>query len=283
MTAGRLLPAVLLASVAFAQRLEFEVASVKPAAPGIPGQIPVGLHIDGAQVSFRFLSLQDYIVSAYDIKKHQIAGPDWLSTERYDIQAKVPAGISNEAMREKIREMMQTLLEDRFKLKYHKETRELPVYALVVNKGGLKIKDSGSDPEAEAKGKPVDVSVNAGRGGTTVTLPGGASITYAFLYLEAKKVTMAYLADNLARLVDRPVIDATDLKGAYDFKLDYSLEDMKTMMRTSGTDPNMLAGVPDQGTPVTTSLQTLGLKLESRKAPMEVYVIDRVEKTPTAN
>jgi uncharacterized protein (TIGR03435 family) len=186
-------------------------------------------------------------------------------------------------MREKIREMMQTLLEDRFKLKYHKETRELPVYALVVNKGGLKIKDSGSDPEAEAKGKPVDVSVNAGRGGTTVTLPGGASITYAFLYLEAKKVTMAYLADNLARLVDRPVIDATDLKGAYDFKLDYSLEDMKTMMRTSGTDPNMLAGVPDQGTPVTTSLQTLGLKLESRKAPMEVYVIDRVEKTPTAN
>src|SRR5437870_3037295 len=89
--------AVLSVTAVFAQtpaRMEFEVASVKPSPPPAPGTAPVGVHMDGALVSFRFLSLQDYIIAAYDIKKHQLAGPDWLSTERFDIQAKVPAGVA---------------------------------------------------------------------------------------------------------------------------------------------------------------------------------------------
>src|SRR5207248_1686973 len=143
------------------------------------------------QVSFRYLSLQDYIVTAYNIKKHQIIGPDWLATERYDIQGKVPGGIAQDKLREDMREMMQTLLEDRFKLKYHKETRELPVYALVVAKSGLKMKETPPDPEIdEAVKKAVDVSVSAGRGGTTVKLPNGASLMYGFLFVEAKRLNM---------------------------------------------------------------------------------------------
>jgi uncharacterized protein (TIGR03435 family) len=280
--------AALAAAGAFAQdapaRAEFEVASVRAAGPPAPGQVPVGLHIDGSQVSFRFLSLQDYIVTAYNIKKHQIAGPDWLATERYDIQAKLPSGIAPEKLRDSWRPMMQSLLEERFKLKFHRETRELPVYALVVAKGGSKLKETPPDPETDGAGRAVDVAVNSGRGGTTVSLPGGASIMFGFLFLEARRVNMSSLADNLARFVDRQVIDATELKGAYDFRLEFSLEELRSMMRTSGTDPNMLAGLPDnQGTSIMTSLQSLGLKLDARKVPMEVFIVDRVEKTPTEN
>lgn len=266
-------------------RLEFEVATVKAAAAGAPGQIPVGFHIDGSQVSFRYLSLQDYLVTAYGIKKHQIVGPEWLSTERYDIQAKMPSGVAPDKLRDSMREALQLLIEDRFKMKFHRETKELPVYALVVVKGGSKLKETPLEPDTDAaKPKAVDVTVNAGRGGTTVRLPNGASILYGFLYLEAKKVSMTSLADVLARMVDRPVVDATDLKSTYDFRLDFSIDDLRSMMRTSGTDPNLLAGVPDNaGTSVFTALQSLGLKLESRKAPIEVFVIDRVEKSPVEN
>jgi uncharacterized protein (TIGR03435 family) len=279
---------LLAAAAAFAQaapaRMEFEVASVKIAAPAAPGTAPVGVHIDGSQMIFRYLSLQDYIVMAYNIKKHQISGPDWLATERYDIQGKVPAGVAADQMRLNMREMLQVLLEDRFKIKFHKETRELPVYALVLTKGGSKLKETPADPEADGANRAVDVAVNAGRGGTTVSLPGGASIMYGYLYLEAKRVNMLSLADNLARFVDRPVIDATELKGSYDFRLEYNLDELRTMMRTSGSDPSVLAGIPDNpGTSVLTSLQSLGLKLDGRKSPMEVYVIDSAEKTPTAN
>jgi uncharacterized protein (TIGR03435 family) len=283
----RVVTLALMAGAAFAQapasRLEFEVASVKPSPPLTAGGPVPGVHMDGALVSFRLLSLQDYIISAYNIKKHQLAGPEWLATERFDIQAKVPAGVSPEAMIEKRREMLQMLLEERFHLKFHRETREMPVYALVVAKSGAKLTESPVDPDATAPGKPVDVTVNAGRGGTTVNLPGGASIMYGFLVLEGKKVKMPQLVDNLARFVDRPVIDDTGLKGAYDFKLDFSLEELKSLMRTSGSDPNQLAGVPEQGTSIMSSLQSLGLKLEARKSPMEVLVVDRIEKSPTEN
>jgi len=283
----RIVTLAVIAAAAFAQtpasRMEFEVASIKPSPPLTPGGPVAGVHMDGSQVSFRMLSLQDYIISAYDIKKHQIAGPEWLATERFDIQAKVPAGVAPEDMIAKRREMVQMLLEERFRLKFHRETREMPVYALVAAKSGVKLTESPVDPDATAPGKAVDVTVNAGRGGTTVNLPGGASLSYGFLVLEGKKVKMQQLADNLARFVDRPVIDDTGLKGAYDFKLDFSLEELKSLMRTSGSDPNLLAGIPDQGTSIMTSLQSLGLKLEARKSPMEVLVVDKIEKSPTEN
>jgi uncharacterized protein (TIGR03435 family) len=266
-----------------APRMEFEVASIKPSPPITAGGPVAGVHVDGALVTLRMLSLQDYIISAYNIKKHQIVGPEWLATARFDIQAKVPAGIAPEDLVEKRREMLQMLLEERFRLKFHRETREMPVYALVVTKSGAKLTESPVDPDATAPGKAVDVTVNAGRGGTTVNLPGGASITYGFLVLEAKKVKIPQLVDNLARFVDRPVIDDTGLKGAYDFKLDFSLEELKSLMRTSGSDPSVLASVPEQGTSIMTSLQSLGLKLEARKSPMEVLVVDRMEKNPTEN
>jgi uncharacterized protein (TIGR03435 family) len=287
MNAVRIFLVPFLAGVsAFAQapaRPEFEVASVKPATPAAPGQAPIGVHIDGSQVGLRYLSLQDLITISYTLKKHQVIGPDWLSTERYDIQAKFPAGLAGSQMRDQMRLMLQPLLAERFKLKFHRETRELPVYALVPAKSGAKLKETPPDPETDGAPKAINIAAGTSNGRTTVGLSNGGSITVGFLFLEGKKVNMIALVEYLGRMVDRPVIDDTGLKSNYDFRLEYNLEEMRSMMRTSGSDPNMLAGVPEQGTSVMTSLQSLGLKLEARKAPLEVFVIDRVEKTPAEN
>ena len=132
-----LIPAVLLSAAAFGQtappRLEFEVASIKPSPPPSAGQVLAGIKIDGAQLHSRSLALRDYIQSAYKVKNYQVEGPAWLGSERYEIDAKLPAG----ATREQVPEMLQALFADRFELKVHRETKDFPVYGLVVGKGAL--------------------------------------------------------------------------------------------------------------------------------------------------
>ena len=124
-------------------RPEFEVASIRPSGPQPPSTLGIGLHIDGAQVTFNYLALRDYIAMAYDLKNYQISGPDWLATTRFDIAGKVPAGTG----RDQVRPMLRSLLEDRFQMKTHRDTKEFAVYALVVAKGGPKMKESPLDPE----------------------------------------------------------------------------------------------------------------------------------------
>ena len=140
-------PTVLLclasSAVLFAQspppRLEFEVASIKPSTVVPDGtKVRVGIQIDGAQVHCSYLSVRNYIRIAYRVKEYQIVGPDWIASERYDIHAKLPDG----AKREQVPAMLQSLLEDRFQLKFHRESKEFPVFAVVVGKGGLKLKES---------------------------------------------------------------------------------------------------------------------------------------------
>ena len=130
----RVIPSVILcvaaSSVLFAQsppaRMEFEVASIKPSV-GTPlsGQVHVGVQIDGAQFHCSYLSLKDYIRIAYKIKDYQVTGPDWMASERFDIHAKLP----NSAPRDQVMEMLQTLLEQRFQLKMHHDSKEFSVYA----------------------------------------------------------------------------------------------------------------------------------------------------------
>ena len=139
-----LLSLLALSGIVFAQSSEFEVASIKPSAP-VVDRVNVGVHVDGAQVRCTYLSLKDYIRMAYNVKDHQIVGPDWLGSDRFDIAAKVPEG-----GRDKIREMLQSLLKDRFHMKFHSDSKEFPVYALVVGKGGPKMKESPLDPEEAA-------------------------------------------------------------------------------------------------------------------------------------
>jgi uncharacterized protein (TIGR03435 family) len=290
------IPALLLSVAAFAQspppRLEFEVASVKPSAPPGADALAVGVHIDGAQVRCTGLSLKDYIGLAYRVKTYQVSGPEWIASERYDIAAKLPAG----AARAQIPEMVQTLLLDRFQMKLHRDTKEFSVYALVVAKGGPKMKESAQDAgsdSAAAGGGNVDITAGGGRGGSGVDLGNGSSFMMGDNRLDAVKLYMTPFADMLARFVDRPVVDMTELKGAYDFSLQFAPEDFRAMRIRAAIAAGVSVSLPPEtmrallegasGDSLFAAVQTLGLKLDSRKQPLDVLVIDRIAKTPSEN
>ena len=149
------------AAAAVPSRLEFEVASIRPAEPINPakfaaGKLHVGLTVDGAVADIGFLSLAELIPMAYRVKSYQVSGPGWMPQQRFDIKAKMPEG----ATREQVPEMLQALLAERFKLTIHRETKEHSIYALVVGKKGPKLKESAPDPapvktEADS-GSPAD-------------------------------------------------------------------------------------------------------------------------------
>ena len=278
---------VLVCSAAFAQSSEFEVASIKPSAP-VVDRVNVGVHVDGAQVRCTYLSLKDYIRMAYNVKDHQIVGPDWIASDRFDIAAKVPEG-----GRDKIREMLQALLKDRFHMKFHNDTKEFPVYALGVGKGGPRMKESPLDPEEPAPegGRgAVNVTASGGRGGVVVNMGRGSFFNFSDNKLVGKKLTMAQFAATLERFMDRPVVDMTGLAPSYDFTLDFTPEDYRAMQIRSA----IAAGVvlPPQamkllegnsGDSLFSAIAALGLKLDTRKAPVEVLVVDEMLKTPTEN
>jgi uncharacterized protein (TIGR03435 family) len=280
--------AILLACPAFAQSPQFEVASVKPTAQEPEGQVNVGVHIDGAQVRVVSLSLRDYLAIAYRTKGNMISGPDWTGSERFDISATLPAGSTTA----QLPEMFQALLADRFHVKLHKEKKEFTVYALLVGKGQLKLKESPPDSDAD-KDEPkgiVNAAASGSAAGVSVNLGHGSSWSFVPNRFEAKKLTMEQFAANLERFADRPVVDMTGLKGQYDLAFDVNPEDYQPMLIRSA----IYAGVvlPPQAmrlvestssAPLGDAVQQTGLKLEARKAPLDVLVIDEALKTPTAN
>lgn len=292
--AQRYLLGALTSVAVFAQtpaaRPEFEVASIKPSAPLGTSKVLAGGHVDGAQVSYTFLSLIDYMVSAYRVRNYQIIGPDWMASERFDITAKMPAGSGAKD----VSAMLQALLEDRFQIKMHHDSKDLPVYGLVVGKSGLKMQETPPDAGTETKGdgskSAVDVAAVSRPGGVTVNYGSGAYFTFADNRFEGRKLTTTVMADVLARFTDRPVVDMTNLKGHYDFVMELSPEDFRAM----GIRSAIAAGValPPQAIQMAeaasmdslfNAVEKLGLKLESRKAPMDVLVIDHAEKTPSDN
>ena len=252
----------------------------------------VGVHVDGAQVSCTALNLKDYIGAAYNLKIHQIQGPDFMGGERFDIAAKLPPG----AKESDVPEMLKALLADRFQLKAHRETKDFPVYALAVAKGGLKMKESPPDPDAvpdpgeKPKAPATNVTGSGGRGGVHIEYGHGSFFTMADNKFIARKLPMASFVEVLARFEDKPVVDLTGLKGSYDFDLEFTPEDYMAMLIRSAiaagvTMPpealRMLSG--SSGDSLLNALEKLGLKLETRKAPLEVLVVDHIEKAPTEN
>ena len=269
------------------------MASIKPSAPPSADRVNVGVHVDGAQVNITYLSLKEYIRIANQVKDYQVTGPEWMTSARFDISAKLPAG----ATRDQIPEMLQALLVDRFQVKLHHESKEFPVYAIVVGKGGLKMKETALDPVEPAPSGPSDggrgainVTAVGGRDGVNLNLGRGASFGFANDRVECKKLTMTGLADTLWRFVDRPVVDMTGLTGTYDFTLDLTPEDYRAMLIRSAvtagvTLPPEALRLLDGATldSLFNSFQALGLKLEPRKAPLPVLVVDHAEKMPSEN
>jgi len=284
-----------IASVAlFAQappaRPEFEVASIKPSADFEPRHVRVGLHVDGSLVSGASLSLANLIGLAYRLKNYQISGPEWMASQRFDINAKLPAGGSAK----QVPEMLQALLEDRFQMKTHRESRQLPVYALVIGKEGSKLQEAAPDSvKAQSNGAnppAVNVSATGSRAGISINYGNGSYFTFADDRLEGHKLTAPAMADVLSRFSDRPVVDMTGLQGTYDFVLELSPEDYRAMLIRSAVaggielSPRaLLLAQAASGDSLAGALEKLGLRLESRKAPVEVLVIDEVRKTPSEN
>jgi uncharacterized protein (TIGR03435 family) len=266
---------------AAAQTSAFEVASIKPAAPATNGHVFIRMGGDPGRIDYNNVSLKDVLAQAYKVKRYQISGPAWIETERFDIIAKLPDGAS----REQVPAMLQNLLAERFKMAVHRDKKELPVYALVPGKGGPKLKkneDPTPVPPPGLGGKP-DMVMR--KGGIRMSSNG---------HMEANGITLASFSDMLSNMLDRPVVDMTGIEGEYDIALDVSPEDLVGMRhmtaaagapppgaRAGGEQPPAADATPSAS--IFTAIQQLGLKLDSRKAPVEFIVVDKAEKVPTEN
>jgi uncharacterized protein (TIGR03435 family) len=249
---------VAISALAAAQP-QFEVASIKPNHSG-DGRLGISMEPGGRFVATN-VPVKVLIMTAYDLKENQVSGlPAWAASDRFDITAKPESGAGFKNGDE--RTMLQALLADRFKFTYHKETRELPIYALVVAKSGLKMEASKGnaniDDDAKAKPEPMP---GRGRGGMR-RMRGE---------INGANVTVDMLADQLSSIVGRSVIDKTGLAGDYDFTLKYTPDSTEAPSSDSQT-PSIFVAVQEQ----------LGLKLESQKGPVDLYIVDRVEK-PSEN
>ena len=230
----------------------FEVASIKPSA-GLGG---LTRYLPNGGIQFTGVPLKVLVEIAYGVRPFQvIGGPGWLDTDGYEIDARPPIDSANPAdpailsrEQRKVGERLRSLLGDRFRLTMHQETREQPVYTLVAAKGGPKLKE------------PADKSKNFIRGGR------GSII--------GQSVGLRLLVVNLSNVLDRQVIDNTGLKGSYDFELTWTPD--------SGPDGPPPPSDTDAPSLFTALSDQLGLKLESAKGPVQVWVIDGVER-PSLN
>lgn len=285
---------------------EFEVASIKPSVLPGRGAIRLGMRggpgsADPGRVTYTLSTVRDLMADAYDVQRNQIlGGPSWLDTERFDIVAKVPAS----ATKQRVRGMLQSLLEERFKLALHRETRELPIYALVVSTKGPKLRDAPvTDPSAQPfSGGTGLAGMKLGRDGCPEARDRSAAgpvnsvvMTPHGECMISNGQTMDGLAMQLSNRFDRPVIDQTGLTGRYDLRLRYDPASMPGgrgglgMTKSAGDGLESGPGSGDsanRGGPDTEAApsifnalqEQLGLKLEAKKGPVAVLVIDHLEK-----
>lgn len=265
-------------------RPQFEVASVKPSGP-LDAAHCSGDGASPGRLKINCDTLQDLIQAAYGSFSNgvpqptQVAGgPAWINSDHYDIEAKA-AGASRA---DQMRAMLQSLLEDRFNLRVHRETREIPVYALTVAKSGLKLqplkeactpRDPMNPPSPPAPGqKPPNIC------GTPSIRFKGQHVTWD---LHAASMTeFASYLNFPFRTLDRTVIDKTGVAGIFDFHMEFKPDGATPFLEGRG-GPSPTAEDP-AGESIFTAIQELGLKLESAKGPAEFLVIDRVEK-PSGN
>jgi uncharacterized protein (TIGR03435 family) len=286
-----LLPALMVLAVPLAraqaaeQKIEFEVATVRPfSIAQTDGAVTLGATFDRAQVRIVGLTMRDLLGMAYRVKPYQINGPDWIATERYEITAKMPSGVSPE----KMPEMVQSLLGERFGLHLHRDKKEMPVYALLVGKSPLKLKDSVVDPNAPPPAA-VQVTGTGSAQGIAVNMGNGSSYTFGGGKFVAKKFTGAAIASVLERFADRPMLDLTELKGTYDFEFAVTPEETQTLMIRAAVSagvqlpPQALQLADNGGNPLEGALDQVGLKLDARRMPVEIIIIDQIQKTPIDN
>jgi uncharacterized protein (TIGR03435 family) len=263
----------------------FEVASIKANKTDAPGG---SLVMPPGRLAATNIPLKVLITNAYQLSFFQVVGgPDWVSTDRFDIAAKAPDG----APPEQTRAMLRTLLKDRFKLAVHMETRDTAIYALVKARDGdqlapgLRRSTTDCGPIRAQRAAAI-AEVARARGGRVPVPPppgpnepvvcqmrvsgrGGSTLTY-----RAGNITMSALANALRPYVGREVVDRTGLTGEFDFNLQFS-----PPPTTGPVDAGIPVAPLDEAASVFTALQEqLGLKLESTRGPVELMVIDSAER-----
>ena len=319
-----------VAPVALAQsKMEFEVASVKVAeqidigkmaAAMRGGQTPqLGARVDGQEARYTYMSMKQLVANAYDVKPYQVTGPDWINSQRYDITAKIPDGAS----KDDAPKMLQSLLEERFKLVARHVDKQEPVLALVVAKGGPKMKESTDTPQAldaNAPLQPGQMNVNTpdgparmtvGQNGTaSMNMGTKGTVVYKVdpatqsIHMEASHLSMAGLVDMMNQFSQmqgpgtRQIVDKTGLRGNYQVGMDFSIMDLLNMARAAGIAtpmmgrgpapapsalPGDVASEPSGTSSLNEAVGQLGLKLENTNDTVEDIVVDSAEKTPTEN
>jgi uncharacterized protein (TIGR03435 family) len=299
----------------------FDVASVKPSVPGSvaggrrggPGGAgcPQSFNMDRGRVDIRCANVANLIAYAYRLPSRvtRPTGPDWIAgpqAPKFDIQATFPPGLSES----QVPEMLQALLADRFKLTVHRVTTEQQVYALVVAKGGLKVKDAAKQDDSADAAAPdtnapstivaiggLPTRMTRGASGYTIGNPRIGTVRHTdgpnrTSGWEAPSTTLAGLADLLAQMgpLSADVIDMTGVKGRYSVNLEISLNDSVAAlaMPPDARDDRsaMESAVMEMENSVVRAMNgellKLGLQLDRRKGPVETLAVDHVEK-PSGN
>lgn len=254
-------------------RAAFEVASIKPNKSG--GETYLRPTVRGT-LNARNVSLRALIQSAYEVDEWQMAGgPAWIDSDKYDVEAKGPQKEGYTSF-EDLQQMMQALLADRFQLKTHREKKELPMFALVVTKGGPKLVAASG---ANCFTVTLTTKSVADMGG----LPQCGSLAGRRGELTGMKVTTSTISMYLAHVLRSEVSDETGLDGhEFDIRLRWVPDDISGPSPESADTPPA-AQFDTSGPSIFTAIQEqLGLKLESRKGPVEVLVIDHIER-PSEN
>ncbi|HEX4278242.1 MAG TPA: TIGR03435 family protein [Bryobacteraceae bacterium] len=256
---------------------EFEVASIKPNASGSD---MVRLDFHGGRLTAENVSLRMLVMRAFKAKDFEISGgPSWMNSDRFDIAATAAASDGGEDL---FRLLLRSLLESRFKLVTHRATREMAVYALTPVRKGSKL------PEATAACVPFDPHApppQAAPGQAPPMLCGGFMMDGT--HLEGRKISMAQFVAALSNMLGRSVTDRTEYDGTFDIHLEFAAEGVAGLSGGGFSAPRALAmnaSDPDSAkqTIFTAIQRQLGLRLQSRKAPVGILVIDRAEK-PGAN
>ena len=237
----------------------FEVASVKQNKSGDKGySLPPPV---GGRLLLMNVPLSMLVEYAYHLQDFEVTGTrGWMVSERYDVDAKA----DGKTTEDEARRMLQSLLADRFKLKVHKEPKDLPSYALTIAKGGLKMKQSSGEcpPPSE---------------NSTSQTPCGGFRLFQRRQLSGEKVPVAELRDILSTLTGRTIIDKTGLKGVFDISLKWTPDEVLAVGAEAGA-----ADGPSDGSLFSALQEQLGLRLESQKGSIQILVVDAAEK-PSAN